>query len=82
MKEKELIDLGFNKVVVPVEESGDFEFVYFTYDFLGGLSLISNADNEVVDGEYEIEMFDNDAYSFTNTKDISELIDLLKRCEK
>jgi len=82
MKEKELIDLGFKKVIVPVEESGDFEFYYFVYDFSDSLSLISNADNERIDGEFEIEFFNKDEFSFNNVDDIKILIDVINRNKK
>ena len=53
MKEKDLIKLGFKKIDVPEEESGDKPYYYYTFDFFSeycGLSLLSNSDDEVEDG--------------------------------
>lgn len=82
MKEKELIDLGFTKVVIPAEKDEE-GFYYFTYDF-DGICLISMADTESVDKGYDnahfgVEIFDSADFFFTEASELAVLIDVLKR---
>ena len=53
MKEQDVIDLGFTKEL-------DDNFYYYTYDFARGLSLITQASDEVVDNKWFIEVFETD----------------------
>lgn len=76
MKEKELIALGFQRE--DVNEDGS-SFYYFTYDFGRGFSLISNASDELVDGKWFVEVFEEESIRFTSITDITALIDLIKR---
>ena len=76
MKEKELIALGFKRE--ECNEDGN-SFYYFTYDFGRGFSLISNASDELVDGKYVVEVFEEDSIRFTNSSDVMALIDLIRR---
>lgn len=71
MKEQDLIDLGFTK------ENGD-DFYYYVYDFTRGLSLITNASDEVVDNKWFVEIFNTeDEIRFTDKQDVSNLIELI-----
>ena len=79
MKEKELIALGFKRE--EVNEDG-YSFYYFTYDFGRGFSLITNASDELVDGKWFAEVFEEDSIRFTNSSDVMALIDLIKRNTK
>ena len=76
MKEKELIALGFEKCYGEPEEP---DWYYFTYDFGRGFSLITNASDELVDGKYVVEIFEEDSIRFTTSSDVMALIDLIKR---
>ena len=83
MKEKELIALGFSKECV--EEDVDYDgryydpFYYFTYDFGKGFSLITNASDELVDGKWVVEVFEEPNIRFTTSSDVMALIDLINR---
>jgi len=79
MKEKELIDLGFERKDVTAEESGDFPFYYYTYYITKELCLISSDDGEAKKDGWSVEMFDYDGIKFTNVEDIKALIDLINR---
>ena len=80
MKEKELIALGFERVDVSAEDSGDTAFHYYTYDFgNGSFSLISNSSDAVVDGKWIVEVFEDDSIRFTNSSDLMGLIDVINR---
>ena len=76
MKEKELVALGLTRV--DVNEDG-YSFYYFTYDFGRGFSLITNASDELVDGKFVVEVFEEDSIRFTTSSDVMALIDLIKR---
>jgi len=80
MKEKELVALGFERVDVSAEESGDKAFHYYTYDFgNGSFSLISNSSDEVEDGKWVVEVFEDETIRFTNSSDVMGLIDIINR---
>lgn len=71
MKEQDLIDLGFQK-------QNDDDFYYYTYDFTKGLSLITNANDEVVDNKWVVEIFNTeDEIRFTDKQDVNDLILLI-----
>ena len=77
MKEKELIALGFEKCFGEPDEP---DWYYFTYDFgNGGFSLITNASDELVDGKWVVEVFEESSIRFTNSSDVMALIDLINR---
>jgi hypothetical protein len=76
MKEQDLIDLGFNK------EFGHNifeEFYYYVYDFGRGLSLISSANDELVDSNWFVDIFEEDSIRFTNIEDLTEFINIINR---
>jgi len=80
MKEKELIALGFKKCFgEPDDQEG---WYYYTYDFARGFSLITNASDELVDGKWVVEVFEEESIRFTTITDITALIDLIKRNTK
>jgi|DEB19_MinimDraft_2_1074335.scaffolds.fasta_scaffold239671_1 hypothetical protein len=57
MTERELEILRFNKIDVSAEESGDKPFHYYIHEIVPGLELISNSDDEVIDGKWYVEFF-------------------------
>jgi hypothetical protein len=80
MKEQDIVDLGFKRVDVTAEESGDDAFYYYTYDFGNGtLSLISNANNEVIDGRWGIEIFEDETIQFWGVSDLKKFINVIKK---
>ena len=81
MKEQDLIDLGFKRTDVSAEESGDKAFYYYNIDFgdQRGISLISPANNEVIDNKWFVEVFEDNNIRIDNTKDLKQLIDIIKR---
>ena len=80
MKEKDLIKLGFTKVVVSAEESGDSEFYYYTYEFSNGFCLISTTNDSGED--FGVEIFNETDFFFSNAFEIEMLINVLKRNER
>lgn len=72
MKEQDLIDLGFTKEV-------EKDFYYYVYDFSKGLSLISQANDEVVDNKWFVEVFN---YESLKTDELNVLIDFINVINK
>ena len=79
MKEQDIIDLGFHK-------ESDYcyggEYHYYVYDFGRGLSLISNSNDEAVDGEWYVDVFEEDNIRFTTKEDLEIFINLLNKNKK
>jgi len=78
MKEKELIKLGFKK-----EFSTDMvdkkPMFYYYVIYIGDIALISNSDDEAKKDGWKVEFLDSQSITFTDSKDISEVIKLLKK---
>jgi len=79
MTEQDLIDLGFKRTDVSAEESGDKAFFYYDLDFAPGFELISNDNDNAVDGKWYVEFFDADGIKFADKKDLEEFINIVKR---
>jgi len=81
MKEEQLISLGFEKTDVTAEESGDKPFYYFCLDFglNRGISLISCDDGQAKEDGWYVEVFEDNSIRIDNTKDLKQLIDIIKR---
>jgi len=81
MKEELLIKLGFERVDVSAEESGANAFYYYTKDFgeNNGLSLISSSNDEVEDGKWYVEVFEDDSIKIDEPNDLEEFIKLISR---
>jgi hypothetical protein len=61
MTEQELVDYGFDKVEVKDSESQNgYDYYYYVLDLLPGLSLISSASDESLDGKWKVFNFDWD----------------------
>ena len=80
--EKELEKLNFEKVVVPIEESGmEYPYYYYTYELIGQNDcLISNCNDEAKDVNYKINIFTmEECGSLTEIEDVKLLLDLFKK---
>ena len=81
MTEKELISLGFKKQVesyyLPVKDP----FYYYTLDIVEGLYCITDANDEVGNDEWSVELsFDcNPRIKFKDVKSFIELINILNQ---
>lgn len=72
MKEQDLIDLGFTKEV-------EKDFYYYVYDFSKGLSLISQANNEVIGNEWYVEVFEHESIKIDKLNDLIDFINVIKK---
>ena len=81
MKEQDLIDLGFERIDVSAEESGADAFYYYIRDFgeRNVLSLISSSNDEVKDGEWYVEVFEDDSIRIDKLKDLEDFIEVVTR---
>ena len=81
MKEQDLIDLGFEREDVSAEESGADAFYYYVRDFgeRNVLSLISPSDDQVEDGEWYVEVFEDDSVRIDKLKDLEDFIEIVTR---
>lgn len=80
MKEEDLIQLGFKRVDVNKEESGDEPFYYYTLD-LGNqkvVSLISPANTEIIDNRWYVDVFEDASISFDDIEQLKTFIKIVK----
>ena len=81
LTEEKLFEMGFEKVLVPIEESfDDHEYYYFKYDFnRGGGLLTEQCSDEAKDGLYSVELSDIESLGpFNDSEDVQRLINLAK----
>lgn len=84
LTEEVLLELGFEKVIVTAEESGDNEFYYFTLDLTGDgrECLISDASDQVDNGEFVVDMFNTELGTCYTDEDVKTLYDALTKYKK
>ena len=74
MVEKDLIDLGF-------EKQDEETYYYYTLDIGNDYTpfcLISNASDELDNGEWFVEIFDYQSFKFTSRYQLEKLLEVLK----
>lgn len=80
MKKSNLIKLGFERVDVSVEESGGDPFFYYTLDICKGLSFISISYDNIVGGNWKVELFNTDKpIVFDDYDELKLIISILKK---
>lgn len=78
MKEKDIIDLGFEKNIVPMDESGmNYDFYYYSLD-IAHIGLLSQANDEVNDGNWKVQILES-GITISDVEDLTQLIKILKR---
>jgi hypothetical protein len=81
MTEQELVDNGFTKIYIPIEESGDrTDYWYYTYDLSDNITLISS-DSESSKENWKVMLFEDDI-EVTDINDIKNLIDIFGKYKK
>jgi thymidine phosphorylase len=76
MTEEQLKVLGFEQQA----ETSDPSFYYYTLDVVNGLSFISQANDEVENGEWIVEIFETTpSIKFKNAAKLSNLIEILNQ---
>lgn len=75
MLEKDLIDLGFEKVVVQdIEDT----FYYYKLEVIDGIFLISNTDFEAINGEYIVGNIDSASILIDEFDELAQFISVLR----
>ena len=76
MTEEQLKALGFEQQIDTSEPS----FYYYTLDIVWGLSFISQANDEVENDEWIVEIFETTpSIKFKDAKKLSNLIEILNK---
>ncbi len=73
IKESDIINLNFSKIVVSAEESGDKEFYYYTLDIGENLCLITSRNDSHPYDQWRVEIFNCELY----TEDLESLKNLV-----
>ena len=82
MREKDLIQLGFESQDVTAKEVGtDNEFYYYTLE-IEDLCLITNASDEEVNDKWKVFIFDYNGFEFTDLLQLVKFINILKSAVK
>lgn len=76
MTEEQVRLLGFEK---EIEDDAENPFYYYTLDITEGLSFITQANDEVKNGEWIVEVFESEEIKFKDAKTLSTLIDILNQ---
>ena len=78
MNEQYLKDLGFERTIVPMEESGDDrDFYYYTLD-IGDITLMSNDDEKAEKEGWNVNIFDFPSVEISDYNDLAALINILE----
>jgi hypothetical protein len=78
MTEEIFEQLGFEKVVVTMEESGcDADFYYYSID-IGDICIISNADDEAAKDGWEAYIFDSLTMRVKGSGDLEDLVRIIR----
>ena len=81
IKEKDLITLGFERTDVSERESGANSFYYYTLDFGENkvVSLISSSNDEVVDDNWDLSIFEDESLVIKKLEDLISFITIMKK---
>ena len=82
MKQQELTEAGFDKVLVTKEESGDKnDYYYYSYEINSDVILISNASDEINNNQWKV--YEHSwGVAMTDIEDVVLIIDLFKKWSK
>ena len=82
IKEKDLIELGFEKHDETPESSGDDkDWHYYTLD-IEDLCLITDASDEIKDDNWKVYIWNYEGFEFTKIEKLKSFIDILKSAVK
>ena len=81
ISESHLRSLGFQKEVVPIDESGnEVEFYYYSLD-INYLTLITDGDDEIIDNQWSVDVMESGLEKIYDLDDLVKLLHLLKKYE-
>lgn len=77
MTELNIKKLGFQRVDVSAEESGDYPFYYYGYK-IGHIDLISNSNDNIQDDKWIVEILEG-GIQFHDYNELKSVIKILER---
>lgn len=77
MTESNIKKLGFERIDVTAEESGDVAFYYYGYK-IGHIDLISNSNDNTQEGKWIVEILEGDI-QFHDYIELKNTINILER---
>jgi len=82
MKQQELTEAGFDKVIVTKEESGDQnDYYYYSYEINSDVILVSNESDEINNNQWKV--YEHSwGVAMTDIEDVILIIDLFKKWSK
>lgn len=82
MKQQELIEAGFDKIIVTKEESGDKnDYYYYSYEINSDVILVSNGSDEINNNQWKV--YEHSwGVAMTDIEDVVLIIDLFKKWSK
>ena len=79
MTEKELIEFGFKKEIIPDSESQNgYDYYYYTLEVIQDIVLVSSESDEVEDDEWGVFFSDSNC-EIWDPKLLKELIDVFNK---
>lgn len=79
MTEKELIEFGFKKEIIPDSESQNgYDYYYYTLEVIQDIVLVSSESDEIEDDEWGVFFSDSDC-EIWDPKLLKELIDVFNK---
>ncbi len=79
MTEKELIEFGFKKEIIPDSESQNgYDYYYYTLEIIQDIVLVSSESDEIEDDEWGVFFSDSDC-EIWDPKLLKELIDVFNK---
>jgi hypothetical protein len=82
MKQQELIEAEFDKIIVTKEESGDKnDYYYYSYEINSDVILVSNGSDEINNNQWKV--YEHSwGVAMTDIEDVVLIIDLFKKWNK
>ena len=82
MKQQELTEAEFDKIIVTKEESGDKnDYYYYSYEINSDVILVSNGSDEINNNQWKV--YEHSwGVAMTDIEDVVLLIDLFKKWSK
>lgn len=79
MTEEQLIGLGFERVDISSEESGENAYHYYTYELVNGFGLITPANDELENDKWFVEVFEFPDLKLTEYDKLTTFMNSIKQ---
>lgn len=78
MTEKTFIDLGFDRIIITAEESGDPYDCYYFRKQINEILLLTNTDDEAREEGWWASIFEFNSLKIKGSGDLEELVKILE----